>query len=50
MWPSITANGSQLEIAFLDLLNIDGNGRLSEWPEGFFDETERSLDRLLGGN
>jgi predicted ATPase len=34
----------------LTLLNIDRNGRLSDWPEGFFDETERSLDRLLGGN
>jgi predicted ATPase len=31
------------------LLAIDENGRLPEWPEGFFDEFERSLDRLLGG-
>jgi predicted ATPase len=33
----------------LTLLAIDENGRLPEWPEGFFDEIERSLDRLLGG-
>jgi predicted ATPase len=32
----------------LTLLTIDENGRLPEWPEGFFDEMERSLDRLLG--
>lgn len=34
----------------LTLVNLDENGRVSEWPEGFFDEIERSLDRLLGGN
>ena len=34
----------------LTLLNIDRNGRLSDWPEGFFDEAERSLDQLLSGN
>jgi predicted ATPase len=33
----------------LTLLNIDENGRVSQWPEGFFDEMERSLDQLLGG-
>jgi predicted ATPase len=33
----------------LTLLTMDENGRLPEWPEGFFDEIERSLDRLLGG-
>jgi predicted ATPase len=32
----------------LTLLTVDENGRLTEWPEGFFDEMERSLDRLLG--
>jgi predicted ATPase len=32
----------------LTLLDLDKNGRLSEWPEGFFDEIERSLDQLLG--
>jgi predicted ATPase len=32
----------------LTLLTIDENGKLPEWPEGFFDEIERSLDRLLG--
>jgi predicted ATPase len=31
----------------LTLLELDNNGRLQEWPEGFFDEIERSLDRLL---
>lgn len=31
-------------------LNIDGKGKVSQWPEGFFDEMERSLDQLLGGN
>jgi predicted ATPase len=34
----------------LTLLNIDSRGRVSQWPEGFFDEIERSLDQLLGGN
>ncbi|MGA2113964.1 MAG: DUF3696 domain-containing protein [Bryobacteraceae bacterium] len=33
----------------LTLLTVDENGKLPEWPEGFFDELERSLDRLLGG-
>ena len=33
----------------LALLNIDREGRVSGWPEGFFDEMERSLDQLLGG-
>jgi predicted ATPase len=32
----------------LTLLTIDENGKLPEWPEGFFDEIERGLDRLLG--
>jgi predicted ATPase len=32
------------------LLSIDENGRVSQWPEGFFDEMERSLDQLLGGS
>lgn len=32
----------------LTLLTIKQDGRLSSWPEGFFDEIERSLDRLLG--
>jgi predicted ATPase len=32
----------------LTLLTVKEDGRLSEWPEGFFDEIERSLDRLLG--
>lgn len=34
----------------LTLLSIDPTGRLSEWPEDFFDEMERSLDQLLGGD
>jgi predicted ATPase len=33
----------------LTLLTMDETGRLPQWPEGFFDEIERSLDRLLGG-
>ena len=32
----------------LTLLTLDEDGRLPAWPEGFFDEIERSLDRLLG--
>jgi predicted ATPase len=32
----------------LTLLTVDETGRLLQWPEGFFDEMERSLDRLLG--
>jgi predicted ATPase len=31
-------------------LTIDEQGRLSDWPEGFFDETERSLDKLLANS
>lgn len=27
--------------------NIDADGRIDEWPEGFFDEWEKSLIRLL---
>lgn len=34
----------------LTLLTVDENGKVSHWPEGFFDEFERSLDQLLGGN
>lgn len=34
----------------LTLLDIDANGRVSQWPDGLFDEMERSLDRLLGEN
>ena len=30
------------------MVEVDRNGKLSEWPEGFFDEIERSLDRLIG--
>lgn len=33
---------------FLIPIEIDKNGRLNTWPEGFFDEIERSLDQLLG--
>lgn len=32
----------------LTMLELDADGRLNNWPEGFFDELERSLDRLLG--
>lgn len=34
----------------LTLLEVDAEGRLSQWPEGFFDEIERSLDQLLARN
>jgi predicted ATPase len=34
----------------LELLSMDDEGKLKAWPEGFFDEIERSLDRLLGGH
>lgn len=34
----------------LTLLSLDDSGRISRWPEGFFDEIERSLDQLLGEN
>jgi predicted ATPase len=27
---------------------VDKSGRLSFWPDGFFDQWERSLDALLG--
>ena len=28
---------------------IDGDGRIDRWPEGFFDEWDKALDRLLAG-
>jgi hypothetical protein len=28
---------------------IDKNGRIDEWPEGFFDEMDKALMRLLEG-
>jgi predicted ATPase len=31
----------------LTLIETDERGRLSQWPEGFFDQIERSLDQLL---
>lgn len=34
----------------LNLLNVDPTGRVSQWPDGFFDEMERSLDQLLSGD
>jgi predicted ATPase len=27
---------------------IDRNGRIDRWPEGFFDEWDKSLEALLG--
>ena len=27
--------------------HVDKNGRIDQWPDGFFDEWEKSLDRLL---
>ncbi len=36
-------------VAFGDqLVFIDKNGRLRDWPENFFDAYERCLDALLG--
>lgn len=32
----------------MSLIDIRPDGRLSEWPDGFFDEMEKSLDQLLG--
>lgn len=29
-------------------LTVDSKGRIEDWPPGFFDETERSLEVLLG--
>jgi len=28
-------------------LTIDSEGRIADWPDGFFDEFERSLDQLM---
>jgi len=33
----------------LTRMEIREDGRLSDWPEGFFDEIDKSLDELLGG-
>ncbi|RLA70974.1 MAG: DUF3696 domain-containing protein [Epsilonproteobacteria bacterium] len=32
----------------IDKINIDKNGNINEWPEGFFDEWDNQLDSLLG--
>jgi predicted ATPase len=29
-------------------LTVDSKGRMEDWPPGFFDETDRSLEVLLG--
>ena len=31
----------------IDILNIDKNGKIDEWPIGFFDEWDNKLDELL---
>jgi len=31
-------------------IGIDGNGALSEWPDGFFDQAEHDLMALSGAN
>ena len=31
----------------IDKLNIDKNGKIDEWPIGFFDEWDNKLDELL---
>ncbi|NET62664.1 MAG: DUF3696 domain-containing protein, partial [Symploca sp. SIO2E6] len=28
--------------------SIDRNGRIDQWPDGFFDEWDKSLEMLLG--
>lgn len=33
----------------IENVDISENGKLSHWPEGFFDEWERSLDILISG-
>jgi predicted ATPase len=35
--------------AFTDVVSphIDRNGRIDQWPDGFFDEWDKSLDALL---
>ena len=33
----------------VDEPTIDSNGNLSHWPEGFFDEWEKTIENLLGG-
>jgi predicted ATPase len=36
-------------LAFSEVVSpkIDRNGRIDQWPDGFFDEWEKSLDALL---
>lgn len=34
----------------LAMVQIRDDGRLSEWPDGFFDEFERSLDQMLSSD
>ncbi|MGG1314062.1 AAA family ATPase [Cohnella laeviribosi] len=34
-------------IHYIENLKIDKNGRIDSWPEGFFDEWDKSLDQLL---
>jgi predicted ATPase len=36
--------------ASVHAITVDAQGRLSRWPEGFFDEEERLLDQLLQPN
>ena len=40
-------NGINEEPATVDLIEIDEYGMVDYWPDGFFDETEKSLQRLI---
>ncbi len=38
---------SQDEVSTVETLKVHANGRLSNWPKGFFDEWDNMLDQLL---
>lgn len=39
---------TEVDPAHVIALRVDRNGNLSEWPQGFFDQTERDLAALTG--
>lgn len=41
-------SGSSEQDHGVRILNIDSNGRIDSWPEGFFDQAEKDLARLSG--
>lgn len=43
-WDTKRADGATA----VQRLTVDSRGRMEEWPAGFFDETDRSLEVLLG--